>query len=615
MKIGVKNNDGQIKYLAKLKITVDGRVNEADIIGALFGQTEGLFEDNFDFKTLQQQGRIGRIVLNLSKEGNKVKGNIELPCDLKKVEISILVATLESIDRVGPCSTKIEFQDIVDVRQEKRKEIEQRAIDILKKMEMKPHFKTIEKRVLKKATVNQLITYGQDKLVAGSGILTEEEIILVEGKADVTLLFRHGIANTIELRGYNNSYPTIKKLCKSKTVTAFLDGDRGGDILLKSLVTDLSIDYVARAPKKREVENLEEEEIHQALAKRVRLSDAQFFTEDGTVETFLSTCQKKHPHRSSTTVEAKVASKQKVRVTPATKQEHVNKSPQVAPKLKSRYKNAPKEVKSKNIENAPKEAKLKNIENAPKEAKLKNIENAPKEAKLKNIENASKEVKSKNIKNAPKEAKPKRTEQVTTKAKKQQTTKVKKQQTAKVKKQQTTKTKKQHEAKNLKGETSARSSRYVKDPIKGKVKDPIEGKVKGPIKRKTREKFVNSERREARQFKTGNGRQKFRGRNSRPKRSVNIPEALLSQIKKIKHTFKTVFFDRDYNQISSVPTSEAYAYLQKNEASSVVIDGVVTQRMVELAAKRKMQYIIGAVLGEEKFTIDFKKLVISNYPR
>jgi len=32
-----------VKYLAKLSFEIDGAVDKADIIGAIFGQTEGLF--------------------------------------------------------------------------------------------------------------------------------------------------------------------------------------------------------------------------------------------------------------------------------------------------------------------------------------------------------------------------------------------------------------------------------------------------------------------------------------------------------------------------------------------------------------------------------------------
>ena len=604
IRIGVKNNEGLIKYRAKLRISVDGKVNEADIIGALFGQTEGLFEDNFDFKTLQQHGRIGRISINLKNEGDRgVKGTIELPCDLKKVEISILVATLESIDRVGPCQATIEFYELVDVRQEKRKSIEERAIAIMKKMGTTPHFKTVERRVLKKSNVARLIEYGTEKLAAGSGIFDNEGIVLVEGKADVKLLLQYGISNAIELRGHTKaSLPTIKKLCKSKTVTAFLDGDRGGDLLLKALATNLSIDYVARAPMKREVEHLTETEINQALSNRVKLGDASFFTEAGTIESLSSTFQKKQRSKTkaTTAAEYKEISKQKMKSEKIERQKT-----ETRPIVKSRYK-ASVEMKKQKEKQAVNDKKLK-AESSKKPVAIKS-------QKVKNQRNTQqKEKQAVNDKKLKAESSKK---PVAIKSQK-------------VKNQRNTQQKEEVDG------TQNSSSRYVKGKVYASKEDKSmdrrgkrggerrefskvnEGRRKSGERREFSK--VNEGRRksgERREFsKVNEGRRKFGERKSGSKRIVKIPDALLSQIKKIRQTFKAVFFDNEYNQISSVPASEAYSYLENNEAVSVVIDGVVTKRMVELASKRKMQYIIGAVLGEQNFHQNFKKVVIASYPR
>jgi len=47
------------KYLIKANIAVDGIVDKHDIIGAIFGQTEGLFGEEFDLQVLQGQGQSG----------------------------------------------------------------------------------------------------------------------------------------------------------------------------------------------------------------------------------------------------------------------------------------------------------------------------------------------------------------------------------------------------------------------------------------------------------------------------------------------------------------------------------------------------------------------------
>jgi DNA primase len=58
-------------------------------------------------------------------------------------------------------------------------------------------------------------------------------------------------------------------LCKTKETTAFLDGDRGGDLILKELMQVAPVDYVARAPLGKEVEDLTPKEIMKCLREKV----------------------------------------------------------------------------------------------------------------------------------------------------------------------------------------------------------------------------------------------------------------------------------------------------------------------------------------------------------
>lgn len=52
-------------------------------------------------------------------------------------------------------------------------------------------------------------------------------------------------------------------------MTLFIDGDRGGDLILRELSAMAEIDYVARAPDGKEVEEITKKEIHKALRSRV----------------------------------------------------------------------------------------------------------------------------------------------------------------------------------------------------------------------------------------------------------------------------------------------------------------------------------------------------------
>jgi len=234
------------------------------------GKLEGLLGDEMDLRELQRTGRIGRIKAEIETHGGKSVGEIFIPSSLDKVETAILAAALETIDRIGPCSAKVTFESIEDVRESKRKKIIERAIEILRKWseEVSPETEQIVNKVIDAVRVEEICKYGKEGLPAGPEIDSADEIIVVEGRADVLNMLKHGFKNVIAVEG--TSVPkTIVELSKKKTVTAFLDGDRGGDLILKELLQVAEIDYVARAPSGREVEELTFKEIMKALNNKV----------------------------------------------------------------------------------------------------------------------------------------------------------------------------------------------------------------------------------------------------------------------------------------------------------------------------------------------------------
>lgn len=258
------------KYLIHAEIVAEGVVEKPDVIGAIFGQTEGLLGDDLDLRELQKTGRIGRIEVKIESKGGKSYGEIKVPSSLDKIETAILAAALETIERVGPCSAKIKVKKIEDVRASKRKRIIERAKEILRELFEEPEIESekIVELVKQAVRTEELIEYGPEKLPAGPAIDESDAIIVVEGRADVLNLLKHGIKNVIAVEG-TNIPKTIIELSKKKTVTAFLDGDRGGDLILKELLQVADIDYVARAPEGKEVENLTLKEIIKALRNKV----------------------------------------------------------------------------------------------------------------------------------------------------------------------------------------------------------------------------------------------------------------------------------------------------------------------------------------------------------
>ncbi|MET1124725.1 MAG: DNA primase DnaG [Archaeoglobaceae archaeon] len=264
------------KYLIHAEIVADGVVERPDVVGAIFGQTEGLLGNDLDLRELQKMGRIGRIEVKIESKGGKSYGEIKIPSSLDKVETAIIAAALETIERVGPCSARIRVQKIEDVRASKRKKIVERAMVILRELFEEPEIESekIVEIVRQAIRSDEIVEYGEEKLPAGPAVDESDAIIVVEGRADVLNLLRHGIKNVIAVEG--TSIPkTIVELSKKKTVTAFLDGDRGGDLILKELLQVADIDFVARAPEGKGVEELTLKEILKALRNKVPVEQLQ----------------------------------------------------------------------------------------------------------------------------------------------------------------------------------------------------------------------------------------------------------------------------------------------------------------------------------------------------
>lgn len=265
-----------VKYVVQASFEVEGVVEKPDVIGAVFGQTEGLFGAELDLRELQKSGRIGRIEIELKSEKDKTTGSINIPSSLDRVSTAILAASLESINRVGPCAAKVTLNKVEDIRDARRKAIIERAKTILKEwtIEAAPETDEVFKEVSETLRLARIETYGQDQLPAGPEIESAKEIIIVEGRADVIHLMKYGIQNTIALEGAKVP-DTIIKLSREKECTAFLDGDRGGDLILKELMQVTNVKYIARAPLGKEVEESSLKEIEEALKNRVPMREAK----------------------------------------------------------------------------------------------------------------------------------------------------------------------------------------------------------------------------------------------------------------------------------------------------------------------------------------------------
>ena len=260
------------KYIIHTMIQIDGIVDRPDVIGAVFGQTEGLLGAELELRELQRSGRIGRIEVKLENKAGKAEGSIIIPSSLDKAETVIIAAALETIQRIGPCNAKVKIEKIEDIRISKRNFVIERAKELLKQLteDVLPDSQEITEEVASSVRMMEITEYGIDRLPSGPNIGESEEVILVEGRADVLNLLKYGIKNVVGMNG-TSVPPSIVELSKKKTLTLFVDGDRGGDLIIKAISDIAEIDYVIKAPDGKEVEELTKKEIHKALRSKVAI--------------------------------------------------------------------------------------------------------------------------------------------------------------------------------------------------------------------------------------------------------------------------------------------------------------------------------------------------------
>ena len=256
------------KYLIRATIATDGVVERSDVVGAVFGQTEGLLGEELDLRDLQESSKVGRIDVSIRSENGQSFGEVTVASSLDKVETAILAASLETIDRIGPCGAAVEVTSIEDVRAAKRREVVERAKELVASGfdETTLGSDDVLEEVRDAARVEGIVDY--EGLPAGPRVGDSDAVIVVEGRADVSTLLECGIKNAVAVEG-TNVPEAVASLTRSRTVTAFLDGDRGGELILRELGQVGDVDYVAFAPPGESVEDLDRETIFEALRGKV----------------------------------------------------------------------------------------------------------------------------------------------------------------------------------------------------------------------------------------------------------------------------------------------------------------------------------------------------------
>ncbi len=264
-----KNQKNTMKYMIIASIKVDGTVQRKDVVGALFGQCEGLLGDDLDLRKLQRSTKIGMIEVNIASQKGKVSGEILIPSSMDNVETAIIGAAISTIERIGPCNSKIEIKEIQDVRATKRTQVVELAKDLL--LRLVSSSSSTSKSVIDE--VRSVLTTEQSQffhgLTCGPNVESSSSLIVCEGRNDVRNLLSAGLKNVICTDGAGEIKKELIDLANSKeSVIVAIDGDRGGEMLLLQLVELMKVDYVAQAPVGQEWELLPIKTITKCLAMK-----------------------------------------------------------------------------------------------------------------------------------------------------------------------------------------------------------------------------------------------------------------------------------------------------------------------------------------------------------
>jgi DNA primase len=255
-----------IKYMIHANFAAEGALEKPDVIGAIFGQTEGLLGSDLEMRELQKEGKIGRIEVDLERKDKRTVGLIKIPTALDQSETTLIAAAIETIERIGPCDSQIEVEKIEDVRGSKRDYIIERAKKLMQEVKGSTDSREISNQIKDAAKISGVEEYGEEKLPCGD--ISGKELIVVEGRADVLNLMRSGVNNVIAMNG--TKLPDgIKELGKTKEITLFVDGDRGGKLIIRNVLDNAKVAYIAIAPDGKEVEELAGKEILMNLRKKV----------------------------------------------------------------------------------------------------------------------------------------------------------------------------------------------------------------------------------------------------------------------------------------------------------------------------------------------------------
>ena len=257
----------EVQNTIKIEIQVLGRVNQSDIIGAVFGQTEDVLGDALELRKLQKQNLIGRIEVDTEYTSDGTRGIITIPSHMDRTNTVIIAAALETIKKIGPCKAKARILKIENIKEIKIKKIIEHAKKVLEKfMNISIDSQELIDKVSSEVRMSQHIEYGDEKLVTGPNIDKFDDLIFVETLADLKNMLKYGIKNVVAFDDMSKK-DTLKELADKHEIMVFVN--KGKEFLVKKLLEFADVDSYTKPEMNKRIHDLESKEIYKAIRSAI----------------------------------------------------------------------------------------------------------------------------------------------------------------------------------------------------------------------------------------------------------------------------------------------------------------------------------------------------------
>jgi len=257
----------ELQNIIQIKIDIAGRVTQSDIIGAVFGQTEQVLVESLDLRKLQKEGKLGRIEVETEYNDKGTTGIITIPSSMDATNTVIIAASMETIEKIGPCKAKATVDDIINIKEIKIQEIVAHAQEVLKKfMDVSIDSQELIDDVNEFVRISQATVYGEEEVVCGPKIESYDEVFFMESKEELYNMLKNGIKNVVAFEDLSKS-KTLSNISKEKEIIAVVD--KGKEYLVKRLLEFADIDSFSTPEGYDKIRNMGSKELHKMIRGHV----------------------------------------------------------------------------------------------------------------------------------------------------------------------------------------------------------------------------------------------------------------------------------------------------------------------------------------------------------